>query len=151
MIRILIILVGLTTPIHAAEQYSEAACILIVQQLQDYERRHGKDSQLYHQTQVNHATHCKNPKPSHIKKDSVLSNDDQTNKNHSTPLLNSRDLKSGDAATNEVKPRPTSLRDNLFEIIGNLLFLLLSIVIFSIVLILIRNRLFSKKEKSKIK
>lgn len=56
-------------PAQAAQQYTESACILLKQQVNDYKRRLGANSFLYTKAKANFDTSCQNPivaKPSGI-------------------------------------------------------------------------------------
>jgi len=58
---ILLLAALLSLPTFAAQQYSEAECILVKQQVADYKRRLGTSSSLYLQSKTSFDKHCQNP------------------------------------------------------------------------------------------
>lgn len=78
---ILLVLTLLVNPLHAAQQYTAAECILLKQQVDDYNYRLGKKSPLSIKSKSSFSVHCKTPIEAKSNKSAFLTNPKVKNSN----------------------------------------------------------------------
>ena len=85
LVKWIFMLVGLfSLPIQSAQQYTEAECILIKQQMSDYKRRLGVNSGPYAQSKKSFDSHCKIPTRPTVKKSHIIAKQKASQKTQKT-------------------------------------------------------------------
>ena len=143
MMRVFLLLLVLSYPSFGAEQYTETACILLKQQISDYERRLGRKSPLYEESKVNFDTHCQKPISSSLKKNTTLSNVHP--KQNSNPAFDQHNKRTPtkkqpvSPTTNQVTKKENKTEVSPFTFVWPLLKMIFVIFIISSALLLFRH------------
>tara|TARA_R110000737_G_C14623611_1_gene494122 strand:- start:436 stop:1452 length:1017 start_codon:yes stop_codon:yes gene_type:complete len=122
---------------NAEQQYTGSACILLKQQIADYQRRLGKNSSLYGKEKTNFDTHCQNPITPQSSNIALLSNQQVKrptksssiikNQMNNSPIkveaLSRRQVSSGNAQPLSTQPNPFTQLAKMLMPMFTLLFL----------------------------